>query len=201
MNLGNQGRKGFTLIELMVVIAIIGVLAGLILPVLNKARDSANKTTGISNLKQIGLSMRVYEDREGAFPPYNGDEFLGMLWVSKDVPDSKLFAPKGSGTMTLSSTTAVGTVLPGMAGYKNAPVAGTCPLVDWVNPSVCAIACDVGASGTNGPYGGGYTRCVLYQDGSAKPQGSTVADMVTVGAANGDTSGTTGKNLVMLQTN
>ena len=74
--LGNAGHKAFTLIELMVVIAIIGILASLLLPVLKKAQDAANKTTGINNLKQIGLSLRLYEDRDTMFPNWDGDHSL-----------------------------------------------------------------------------------------------------------------------------
>ena len=84
-----------------------------------------------------------------------------------------------------------------MAGYKNAANV----LTDWNNPSVCAIACDVGTpeSDSKCNYGGGYTRVVLYQDGSTKAQGSNVGDAITVGVDNGDTSGTIGTSLKMLQ--
>ena len=87
-----------------------------------------------------------------------------------------------------------------MVGYTNAGST----LTDWNNPSVCAIACDVGGTGAStsaGPYGATYTRVVLYQDGSAKAQGSSALNATTVGAANGDTGGTTGTDLRMLQTN
>jgi len=102
-NLGNKAAKGFTLIELLVVIAIIGILAGLLLPVLKKAQDSANKTTGISNIKQFGLALRIYEDREGQFPPYDGDRFLACLFNTGEVPDIKLFTPKGASQPALTA--------------------------------------------------------------------------------------------------
>ena len=52
--------KGFTLIELLVVIAIIAILAAILFPVFAQARESARKTTCISNMKQIGLAITMY---------------------------------------------------------------------------------------------------------------------------------------------
>ncbi len=63
-------KKNFTLIELLVVIAIIAILASLLLPALGKAREIAKKTACKNNLKQIGMSVALYEGNFQDYFPY-----------------------------------------------------------------------------------------------------------------------------------
>ena len=61
---------GFTIIELLVVIGIIAILAGLLLPVMGEARAMARSATCISNLKQLGVAMSIYRNVWGCFPAH-----------------------------------------------------------------------------------------------------------------------------------
>ncbi len=60
--LGRETRQAFTLVEMLVVIAIIGVLAGLLLPVLARGKDKAHDLKCLSHLRQLGTAVYLYAD-------------------------------------------------------------------------------------------------------------------------------------------
>src|SRR4051812_33515756 len=63
-------RRGFTLVELLVVILIIAILMGLLLVALRGVRQRASETNCLQNLHQIGVAMRAYTDKyKGILPP------------------------------------------------------------------------------------------------------------------------------------
>src|SRR5579871_682341 len=76
-------RTGFTLVELLTVIAIITVLAALLLPVFSAVRGKAREIVCVSNLHQIGLSIRMYADDYDELYPYGldpTDKYTPQIW-------------------------------------------------------------------------------------------------------------------------
>ncbi len=74
-------KRGFTLIEILVVISIIGLLCSLILPAVQSARESARRIQCSNNLKQIGLALYGYESTNNSFPLNWADELRAPLGI------------------------------------------------------------------------------------------------------------------------
>ena len=74
-------RSGFTIIELMVSITIIGLLVAMLLPAVQSARETARRTTCINHLKQYGIAITGFETSHGEFPagfgPYQASSQTG----------------------------------------------------------------------------------------------------------------------------
>lgn len=66
---GRPAVRGFTLVELLVVVAIVATLIGLVLPAVQAARESARRINCASHIRQFGLAMLSYESGRRAFPP------------------------------------------------------------------------------------------------------------------------------------
>jgi prepilin-type N-terminal cleavage/methylation domain-containing protein/prepilin-type processing-associated H-X9-DG protein len=75
--MNRRGRRGFTLIEVLVVMAIIGVLVALLVPAVQAAREASRRAQCVNNLRQIGLAIHQYHEAQGAI-------VSGRIWDGDD---------------------------------------------------------------------------------------------------------------------
>jgi prepilin-type N-terminal cleavage/methylation domain-containing protein/prepilin-type processing-associated H-X9-DG protein len=81
---------GFTIVELLVVIVVIGLMASLLLPAIMAARAASQRTVCLNNLREIGLSTQIYVTTHDCYPPvWTG---YTQWWVDRIQPDLKTYA-------------------------------------------------------------------------------------------------------------
>ena len=81
--------RSFTLIELLIVVAIIAVLAAMLLPALQNAKEQSKRATCLANLKQVGLALLMYADDNESWICPNGGDWIGTL-TNRYLPGSRM---------------------------------------------------------------------------------------------------------------
>lgn len=140
-----RDRRGLTLVELLVVIAVIGILVGLLLPAVMSARSSARRSQCANNLRQLGSAVHQFHERNGSLPPYwgamksrPGEPFGGwLLHILPDLGEQAFFdsLPVAStGTAVETSITINGSMIAPQIPASSDFVEGT-----WVTSTTSII--------------------------------------------------------------
>src|SRR6266478_6427361 len=79
-------RHGFTLVELVVVILMIGLLLGLLIPAIQAARESGRRTACTNNLRQVGFALQHYQTAKLVFPPGVSSKPAWQSWCARLLP-------------------------------------------------------------------------------------------------------------------
>lgn len=180
--------RGFTLIELLVVIAIIAVLIALLVPAVQKVRESAARAQCSNNLKQIGLACHAYHDAFRSLPPgYIADGSYpavspGWGWAAHLLPflEQQNLYEEIDFKKPVEEQTAGQTVLAGFLCPSDMPPADPFAVTDVAFTTLClaapssyAATCGADASEVDAPVGGGIfyrnsnTRLTDISDGTS----------------------------------
>ena len=158
-------NRGFTLVELLVIIAIIAVLIGLLIPAVQKVRESASRTRCRNNLKQLSLACLHYESANGRFPyGRKYDNWNSYTWTQLILPHIEQETVQRDYVTLLSYPYA--TTFPGPNGPMGADPSGRLQRAREARLPYFYCPSDVGPSGSelgnpvSGHYRGNYRGCV-----------------------------------------
>lgn len=143
-------RSGFTLVELLVVVTIIGILIALVIPGVGAIREKSDRVKCASNLRQIGIALQNYAgENNGELPPakdnrYPGD---GRVWFQALEPyvGKNAFDPKSSASLVCPEWRKI---------YNSDPAYANRPATDWDRTGYGMSYRMVGSPTKGWPFGG-----------------------------------------------
>ena len=162
-------RAGFTLVEILVVIAIIGILAAILFPVFRNAREAAKRTSCASNLKQLGLAFQQYTKDYGDRYPYPGNyqgwQAPAAMWITSTANTGVASDTLDPATETypLTGTTATPEV-GGLSNYTKNTEIYMCPSSEFGEEKRLSYSMNCAMGGINGGRVKAPTSIVLLVD-------------------------------------
>ncbi len=164
-----QSRAGFTLIEILVVLAIIGILAAILFPVFGRAREAAKRTSCASNLKQLGVAFQLYtKDYNDRYPfpgNFQGWKAPTASWVTSTANTgvAGITLDPATGTYPLTGTTATPEV-GGLSNYTKSTEIYMCPSTEFAEEKRLSYSMNCALGGISGGRVKAATSIVLLVD-------------------------------------
>jgi prepilin-type N-terminal cleavage/methylation domain-containing protein/prepilin-type processing-associated H-X9-DG protein len=159
--------KGFTIVELLVVITIIGILMALLFPAINAGREAARRGQCISNQRQVGQAVLTATAKKTVFPKHlayaPGSTTIRWPWVVRVLPEL------GKGDIYDVINPSTGPL--DVSGRTERIDILLCPSDPPVNASAVQInyVCNAGVSGPNDPTSSGGINCGVFQETNDVP--------------------------------
>jgi prepilin-type N-terminal cleavage/methylation domain-containing protein len=133
-------RRAFSLIELLVVIAIIAILMAILIPAIQRVRESSNQTICGNNLKQLAIAVNSYHAANGSLPPYQG---IAQARSGSVAPNANPHAVYGSWFVHLlphvEQDPLYALILDEVGQFSNAPAMVSAPGGPIITPAVAAV--------------------------------------------------------------
>jgi prepilin-type N-terminal cleavage/methylation domain-containing protein/prepilin-type processing-associated H-X9-DG protein len=211
------GGRGFTIIEILVVVAVIGLLIALLLPAVQAVRESARRTTCTNHLKQLALATKNFVDADPRkmYPPSyvgiettnvkrNGSTWAALLMPYLDFPAYAAAIPPNRPWGTTSGGDLKSMVVPwffcpSRRGAMRPPGGGVPGTLDFaaqtaVDPGSCTDY--AGNAGTNCQLASGYATCLVWGAAANQPNGVFLPGEITArqnAGTNNETWGWSGR--------
>jgi prepilin-type N-terminal cleavage/methylation domain-containing protein/prepilin-type processing-associated H-X9-DG protein len=167
-------RRGFTVVELLVCVAVAAVLIALLLPAVQQAREAARRSVCASNLRQLGTALHAYHDAHGCLPlgvltQFSPDAFNWMVFLLPHLDQGKLYAaigPNGQDQVAEMYFQLHGEILPGadtLLPVFRCPSSALPSLSAELGPGVIPVSArGYATSDYKGCWGSGYGDGLFY---------------------------------------
>lgn len=137
----NRTKRGFTLVEILIVVIILGILAAIVIPQFTEASDDARESSLASDLQTVRSQVELYKVQHNMYPGFTRDPATGVeTWIS-----GAQFVTQLTGQTDMNGDTTGTDFGPYLQAFPTNPFTADPDVADLVNGGVATVAADVTA--------------------------------------------------------